>query len=112
MITTAPLLKNKRTTARNACINVVNFIRVKILEQPELDTPEKRFRDAMERTKGLTSFEKILRNVKTAYNKLQVDTVELMIEQFRDKHGRICYDKYIDLKEALQMRKDELCMYS
>jgi hypothetical protein len=111
MTTTAPLLKIKNTTARNACINVVNFIRVKILEKPELDTPEKRFRDAMERTKGITSFDKIMKNVKTCENKLQYDTVDLMIAQFKKQHGRLCNDKYVELKEALMMRSEELCMY-
>lgn len=111
MTTIAPLLKIKNTTARNACINVVNFIRVKILEKPELNTPEKQYRDAMERNKGFTSFNKIMKNVKTCKNKLQYDTVELMIEQFKKQHGRLCNDKYIELKEALAMRSEELCMY-
>jgi adenylate cyclase class IV len=103
-------IKVKKTDARKTCIEAVNFVRVKILEKPELNTPEKRLRDELDRSKGLVSFDKILKNVHTAHNKLQIDTVELMISQFRIKHGNLCNDKYIELRESLALRKEQLCM--
>lgn len=129
MITLEPIMKKQKIAAIKACnevlsfvndkkiavrktsIDVVNFVRIKILEKPELNTPEKKLRDELNRSKGLTSYDKILKNVKTAYNKLQIDTVEVMISQFKQKHGNLCNDKYIELREALTLRKEQLCMY-
>lgn len=104
-------VKTVKTKTRHAFISAMNFLRVRILDQSELDTPEKRLRDQKEIEKAAVHYEKIAKNIETCVNKLQVDTVCTMMEQFEGRYGRLCYDKYIDLREKLNRRKDELCMY-
>lgn len=100
-----------KTKTRHAFISVMNFVRVKLLDKPELDTPEKRQRDEMEMKRAFVHFDKIRKNIMTCGNKLQVDTVEKMMEQFNERYGYLCYNKYIELREMMNKRKDELCMY-
>jgi len=42
---------------------------------------------------------------------LQIDTAHVMIDQFYSRYGRLCHDKYLNLQEKMNERKDQLCMY-
>ena len=104
-------IKSKaRTKTRNIYISSMNFIRVKLLEKTELDTPEKRLKESLEISKAIRHYEMISNNIKTCYNNLQVTTIENMTEMFKQKHGHLCMDKYTDLRESLNHKKEELCI--
>lgn len=104
----ATLLKEK---TRHAFISAMNFVKVRLLEGTELDTPEKKIREKLEREKAFVHYEKIMKNISTCQNKLQIDTAYIMMEQFHSRYGRLCNDKYLNLREKMNERKDQLCMY-
>ena len=91
-------------------IKIVNFLRVKILDIPELDTPEKRRRDSKEKVKALQSYEKIMNNIDTCTHKLQFDTIRNMIDRFNEKFGHRFEQEHINLVEKLNTTLDKLCM--
>jgi len=104
----ATLLKEK---TRHVFISAMNFVRVRLFEGTELNTPEKKIRDEKEKEKALVHYEKIMKNIGTCQNKLQIDTAHVMIDQFYSRYGRLCHDKYLNLQEKMNERKDQLCMY-
>jgi hypothetical protein len=107
----AKFLRHVSGRTRHASISTVNFVRMNILNISELNTPEKRRRDQARMSLASQYYNKIVNNIHTCENKLHVDTAERMIEQYNSLYNDLCFDKYIELKEKLNMRKEELCMY-
>ena len=101
----------QKEKARRVYVNLINFVRVKILEKPELDTPEKRIQDEEKKVNARIHYEKIIKNIDVCHNKLQVDTIRIIMDLFIAKYGELGKDLYIDMKEHLNLKMDKLCMY-
>lgn len=96
---------------RKTYINVVNFIRMKFLGKPELNTQEKKIRDLVTKNKANKHYDKILKNIDTCENKLQVYTIKNMIEQFINNYGLTEQEKIVQLKDALDIKMEKLHMH-
>jgi hypothetical protein len=52
-------------------------------------------------------FDKISKDIVTARNKLQLETIENMIEMFKEKYGVEHINMYIELRKQYCLRLDE-----
>jgi hypothetical protein len=88
-------------------IAIINFIRRIFFNKDELNTKEKRRRDARKKIVMDNHFLKIIKNIESCENKLQILTVNNMIEQFSFNHKKE-KDKIIELTNAVNEKMKKL----
>ena len=91
---------------KKSYIRIVNYIRVYVLDKPELDTPEKRKKDLIKINRAKKHYDGIIQNIISCETIPQAYTIKNMIEQFLANHKQ--NEMYVELKEKFDLKMEQL----